>query len=108
MTRTQNIQLHRLLDKSLTGFQDFKNTLSLTFSASKSLALKSNARSERYHDVMTSVIECFVNIFTCRIRNKLNQNRNKKFLIKTIETAGGNGDRHAQVDYWTDGDFLPG
>jgi hypothetical protein len=27
---------------------------------------------------------------------------------RTIETAGGNGDRHAQVDYWTDGDFLPG
>ena len=26
----------------------------------------------------------------------------------TIETAGDNGDRHAQVDYWTDGDFLPG
>jgi hypothetical protein len=26
----------------------------------------------------------------------------------TIETAGGNGDRHAQVDDWTDGDFLPG
>ena len=26
----------------------------------------------------------------------------------TIETAGGYGDRHAQVDYWTDGDFLPG
>jgi hypothetical protein len=22
---------------------------------------------------------------------------------RTIETAGGNGDRHAQVDYWTDG-----
>ena len=26
----------------------------------------------------------------------------------TIETAGGNGDRHAQVNYLTDGDFLPG
>jgi hypothetical protein len=26
----------------------------------------------------------------------------------TIETAVGNGDRHAQADYWTDGDFLPG
>jgi len=26
----------------------------------------------------------------------------------TIETADGNGDRHAQVDDWTDGDFLPG
>jgi hypothetical protein len=27
---------------------------------------------------------------------------------RTIETAGGNGDRHAQGIYWTDGDFLPG
>ena len=27
---------------------------------------------------------------------------------RTIETAGVYGDRHAQVDYWTDGDFLPG
>ena len=26
----------------------------------------------------------------------------------TIETAGGNGDRHAQVNDWPDGDFLPG
>jgi hypothetical protein len=26
----------------------------------------------------------------------------------TIETAGGNGDRHAQVNDWSDGDFLPG
>jgi hypothetical protein len=26
----------------------------------------------------------------------------------TIETADGNGDRHAQADYCTDGDFLPG
>ena len=27
---------------------------------------------------------------------------------RTIETAGSNGDRHAQGIYWTDGDFLPG
>jgi hypothetical protein len=27
---------------------------------------------------------------------------------RTIETAGGNGDRHAQTDDWADGDFLPG
>ena len=27
---------------------------------------------------------------------------------RTIETADCNGERHAQVDYWTDGDFLPG
>ena len=27
---------------------------------------------------------------------------------RTIETAGGNGDRHAQGIYWTDGDILPG
>ena len=27
---------------------------------------------------------------------------------RTIETADGNGDRHAQADYWTDGNFLPG
>ena len=27
---------------------------------------------------------------------------------RIIETAGGNGDRHAQVADWTDGDFLPG
>ena len=27
---------------------------------------------------------------------------------RTIDTAGGNGDRHAQVNYWTDGDFLSG
>jgi hypothetical protein len=26
----------------------------------------------------------------------------------TIETAGGNGERHAQSDNWTDGNFLPG
>ena len=25
-----------------------------------------------------------------------------------IETAGGNGDRHVQTNYWTEGDFLPG
>lgn len=25
-----------------------------------------------------------------------------------IEAAGGNGDRHAQVNYWTDGYILPG
>ena len=26
----------------------------------------------------------------------------------TIETAGGNGDRHLQTNYWTEGGFLPG
>jgi len=26
----------------------------------------------------------------------------------TIETVGGNGDRHAKINYWTDGYCLPG